>query len=361
MDPLAPQNASPPAPPRAPKRTRQRLALGFLCALFALIGLSLAGAAWLYRCLNSPISTSPFEATVVIRRGASCRTIKESLRAAGLLPYPLVFDYLAWRGRGTDHLKPGRYSFDSRHTPKQIYDVLRRGAPVRITVPEGWTVRQIAARLAAEDLLASADEFSSAARNPAFLARHGIAGPTAEGYLLPETYLFDPGVSPVEILDKMAAAFAREYAAEAARPRPDSLTWHQIVTLASMIERETANDAEKPLIASVYYNRLRRDMTLNCDATLCYWLDKWHEPLTLADLKKDFPYNTYLHKGLPPGPIGCIGRKSLEAALAPAATDYLYYCQRDAHSHVFSKTYAEHEAAVKKYIRKDLTDTGGKK
>ncbi|MCX8038086.1 MAG: endolytic transglycosylase MltG [Candidatus Sumerlaeia bacterium] len=360
METLLQQNVSPPVLP-PPKRTLRRLVMGLLCVLFVLICLSLVGAVWFRHCLKSPVSKRPFEAVVVVKRGASYHTIKESLHTAGLLPYPLVFDYLAWRGRATDHLKPGRYHFHSSHSPEQIYEALTRGAPVRITVPEGWTVRQIAARLAAEDLVATADEFSSAACNPAFLARYGIAGPTAEGYLLPETYLFDPGVSPAEILDKMAAAFAREYAAEAARPRPDSLTWHQIVTLASMIERETANDAEKPLIASVYYNRLRRGMTLNCDATLCYWLDKWHEPLTMVDLKKDFPYNTYLHKGLPPGPIACIGRKSLEAALSPATTDYLYYCQRDGNSHVFSKTYAEHEAAVRKYIRKDLTETDKKK
>jgi len=323
-----------------------------------------AGAAvlWFRHLLDGPIDSSAnFTRTVVVLRGTPYRAIVENLRSAGLLPHPFVFDYLAWRHESGGRLKPGRYQLRSAMSVRQVYQEMLRGAPIRITVPESWTIRQTAARLVEEGLIADADQFTSAACNPTFLVRHDIKAASAEGYILPETYLFDPGVTAEEILETMASGFERRYATAASRPRPLSLSWHEIITLASMIEREARNDEEKALIASVYYNRLRRGMTLNCDATLCYALSKWHEPLTALDLQTSSPYNTYLRKGLPPGPISCIGQQSVEAALAPAQTDYLYYCYKGAGAHQFSKTLAEHERAVEKFLRKPLTSGGGKK
>jgi len=340
---------------RTPNR-RSRWGIGLFAAALA-IAIGLGGLFWFRRLLDGPVSSRDFQATVVIVRGSSYRAIVERLRAAGLLPHPFVFDYLAWR-RGKDgRLKPGRYSLRSTMSVRQIHEALLRGAPLRITVPEDWTVHQVAARLADEGLLHQGDAFTSAAADPHFLLRHDVHAPSAEGYLMPDTYLFDPGIGAGEILETMVAAFERRYAALSGRPRPAQLpSWHEVVTLGSLIEREARNDAEKPLIASVYCNRLRRGMNLDCDATVRYALSKWREPLTRADLEVDSPHNTYTHKGLPPGPISCVSRTSLEAALTPAASNFLYYCYRGDGSHQFSRTLAEHERAVEKFLRKGLTE-----
>jgi len=338
------------APARRTGRTR-----AILIAAAVSAALATAGCLWFHRLLNGPVARGDFSATVVITRGRPYRLIVEDLRSAGLLPHPFVFDYLAWRRGDAGHLRPGRYKLRSSMSARQIYEALIRGAPVRITVPEGRTIQQIAARLAREGLVEKADLFTSAAKDAAFLARHSIPGPSAEGYILPETYLFDPGTGTGEILEKMVRAFERRYADLAQTSAPLGLDWHKVLTLASMIEREARTEAEKPLIASVYYNRLRRGMALECDATVRYALDKWRGPLTREDLRVNSPYNTYVNKGLPPGPICCVGRSSIEAALSPARTAYLYYCYKPGDGHYFSKTFREHQRAVKKYLRKDLT------
>jgi UPF0755 protein len=338
---------------------RQRSGWRWIVRLFVVVALlaAAAGSGWVWfrRLLDGPVSSRDFAVTLVIARGTPYRAIVEQLRSAGLLRHPFAFDYLAWRhGKGA-RLKPGRYQLRSTTSLRQIYETMVRGAPIRITVPEGWTVRQIAARLVDEGLLANAESFTSATSDARFLARHSITAPSAEGYVLPETYFFDPGVTAGEVLETMVGAFERHYAAEAEKPRPASLSWNQVLTLASMIEREARNDSEKSLIASVYCNRLRRGMTLDCDATVRYALTKWREPLTRSDLKTSSPFNTYLYKGLPPGPIACVGDSSIAAALSPAQSDYLYYCYRGDQSHEFSKTAAEHERAVEKFLRKGLT------
>jgi len=338
-----------------PRSGRRWLVLLLVMASVAAVGAG--GGYWFRRLLEGPVSSRNFEATVVVIRGSSHHSIVEQLRAVGLLPHPFVFDYLAWQRGKAGSLRPGRYQLRSTMSVRQIYDAMVRGAPIRITAPEGWTIRLIAQRLAEEGLLTQADSFTSAACDAHFLARHGIKAPSAEGYVLPETYFFDPGVGAGEILETMVASFERHYAASANRARPAVLTsWHQVVTLASLIERETSNEAEKPLIASVYCNRLRRGMTLDCDATICYVLSKWREPLTAADLRTDSPYNTYVHKGLPPGPIACVGGSSIDASLSPAQTDFLYYCSKGDNTHYFSKTLAEHNRAVEKFLRKGLTE-----
>jgi len=337
------------------RRSGRRWIIGLLVLAVLLAAAAGSGWLWFRRLLDGSVSPRDFAVTLVVTRGAPYRAIVEQLRSAGLLRHPFVFDYLAWRqGKGA-RLKPGRYQLRSTLSPRQIYDLMLRGAPIRITVPEGWTVRQIAARLVDEDLIADAESFTSATTDARFLSRHGIAAPSAEGYVLPETYFFDPGVTAGEVLELLVGAFERHHAAEAGKPRPASMSWNQVLTLASMIEREARNDAEKSLIASVYCNRLRRGMALDCDATVRYALTKWREPLTRTDLKTASPYNTYLNKGLPPGPIACVGDGSLAAALSPAQSDFLYYCYRGDQSHEFSRTAAEHERAVEKFLRKGLT------
>ncbi|KPL06963.1 hypothetical protein AMJ85_09985 [candidate division BRC1 bacterium SM23_51] len=330
----------------------------------ALIVAAIVGGAglWLHQLLDGPVAKGDFEATIVVLPGTSYQTILEQLRGARLLPHRFVFDYLAWRRGDARRFRPGRYHLRSSMSAREVYDALIKGAPIRVTVPEGWTIEQIDTRLAEEDgLLGGRGMFSRYSTIPGFLARYNIQAPSAEGYILPETYFLDPCEPSGLILEEMLNAFQRRYAAEAQTSRPQSLTWHQVLTLASMIEREARNDDEKPLIASVYYNRLRRGMTLDCDATVRYALSKWREPLTRSDLKTESPYNTYLHKGLPPSPICTIGGRSLEAALSPAHSEFLYYCYKGDQSHHFSKTLTEHQRAVKKFLRKRLTPKPAKR
>lgn len=333
----------------------RRRAVAFALAILPIAVACGLGGLWFRRLLDGPVAPGDFQSTVVIARGMPYSAILERLRSADLLPHPFTFDYLAWRRGDAARFRPGRYRLRSSMSVRQIYEELLRGAPIRVTVPEGWTIEQIASRLADEGLVENAAAFTSATRDTELLAACAIETTSAEGYVLPETYLFDPGVTAGEILQTMAGAFERHYADVRATSRPLSLTWHQVLTLASMIEREARREDEKPRIASVYYNRLRRNMKLDCDAAVRYALSNWRAPLTLTDLKVDSPYNTYLHPGLPPGPICCVGRGSVEAALQPEKTSYLYYCYKGDQTHHFSETLTEHQRAVKKYLRKRLT------
>ena len=325
-----------------------------LVALVAAV-LSIAGGVWFRGLLEGPVARGEFEAAVVVTRGMPYSAILGRLQTAGLLPHPFVFDYLAWRRGDAGRLRPGRYVFHSSMSVRQIYDRLLRGAPIRVTVPEGWTLGQIAARLVEVGLVEDAAAFTSAACDAQLLEPHAIAAESAEGYVLPDTYLFDPGVTSAEILETMVEAFGRQSQAERDTSPPLALTWHEVLTLASMIEREARREEEKPRIASVYYNRLRRGMKLDCDATVRFAVSKTSAPLTRSDLEVDSPYNTYLYPGLPPGPICCVGRESIHAVLAPEETDFLYYCYRGDGTHHFSRSLVEHEEAVKKYLRKRLT------
>jgi len=357
--PAEPQPTSPPPPPLRRRWPRRLVA--------AVIFLSVAGVAailighWWGRLLNGPVARGEFQKIVTIPQGASFRAIVEELRDAGLLPHPFALKYLAWRRGDGNRLKPGRYTFHSKMNARQIYDQLLTGAPIRVLIPEGWTLRQIAKRLHEESLIGKPDVFLQKTRDPRILGRHGVQAESAEGYLYPETYSLDPGGKPEAILDRMLSAFGRHYGPLQNQPRPQLLTWHQVLTLASMIEREARKDDEKPVIASVYYNRLQRKMLLECDATVRYALNRWDGPLTKADLENPAPYNTYVHPGLPPGPICTVSESSLRAALSPAQTKYLFYVHKGDNSHYFSSSGREHMSAVRRYLRKRLTPEGKKK
>lgn len=345
------------------RRVQSRLVMWLLWAAVALMlvaTIALAGGMiWFQHLLNGPVSGREFSSTVVIRKGDSYRTIVRKLRDARLLPHSIAFDYLAWRRSDSRWMKPGRYQFESSMSATEIYEALLRGAPIVVTVPEGWTLEQIDARLVELGIASKPGQFTRAAHDPQILASHDLKTSSAEGYLLPETYHVDPGVSAESFLETMLTDFRQSYAYDSATTAPEGLSWHEVLTLASMIEREARNEDEKPVIASVYYNRLRRGMKLDCDATVRYAISNWREPLTRADLQTTSPYNTYLYPGLPPGPICCVGPTSVEAALEPAKTDFFYYCYKGDQVHQFSKTLREHNAAVEKYLRKRLTTPAG--
>lgn len=323
----------------------------------ALVGAAVlfAGAAGVLWWRIRPVGGSGGARTVIVRPGESARQIGARLTEAGLLrdPESLV---LAARLRGVaDRLRQGEYEFTPSQSALDIVDTLARGEGIlhRVTIPEGFTVRQIAAAFAAAGLV-DHDRFLDLAlhrgRLLPILALAELPIDSLEGYLFPDTYALPRGLTEEEVLAGLLARFEAAVGPDVrAAARSRGLTLHQLLTVASMIEREARVPAERPTIASVVYNRLRRGMRLEIDATVLYALGTHKEVITAADLAVSSPYNTYRHVGLPPGPIANPGLASITAAAAPADTPYLYYVLRPNGSHHFSVTLQEHQEAVRRY------------
>jgi UPF0755 protein len=218
-------------------------------------------------------------------------------------------------------------------------------------VPEGYSIHQVAHLLEGRGIMPGED-FLAACRDRDLLAEFGIKAATAEGYLFPRTYDLPPGIGPEETVRLMVRAFFRVYDERfASRPAPAGLSLHQLVTLASLVEKEARVPAERPLIASVFLNRLQRRMPLQSDPTAVYGIRTFGGAVTAADVRRRTPYNTYLINGLPPGPIGNPGADALEAVLEAPSTGYLYFVARQDGTHFFSRTLDEHNKAVTRYLK----------
>jgi UPF0755 protein len=249
-------------------------------------------------------------------------------------------------------MKAGEYAFDAHRTEGEILQqVVSGGEQVAqwVTIPEGFTAKEIAQRLAEQDLGDAAD--LQAAFLDTSLQIGGTRTRSLEGYLFPDTYLVPTSARPAEIAKIMTDQFRAELPPDASsQARKLGYSIPQIVVLASLVEREAKADDERALMAGVYYNRLRLHMPLQVDATLEYTFAHHKEVITYADLARDTPYNTYLHAGLPPTPIANPGRASLFAAFHPRASKYLYYVYEGNGHHAFSRTLAEHNANVARYL-----------
>jgi UPF0755 protein len=325
--------------------------------LLLALGLILAGiaAAWgvqdLRRFSRTPMAETDAERTVTIRRGQGFEGALGQLEAAGIVRDPLRFRLLA-RWHGFDRrIKAGEYRLSTAMTPLQLLRNLAEGRVVliRLTIPEGFTLRQIADAVA-ETGLASSEAFFSAATDPEWTREQGIPADTLEGYLFPDTYLFPRSVTVPKIiqtlLDRFHAVFREEWRGRAAEM---GFSVHEIVTLASIIERETGAPKERSRIAGVFHNRLRIGMRLQSDPTVIYGLADFDGNLTRAHLNTPTPYNTYQMAGLPPGPIASPGAAALEAALYPLETDELYFVSRGDGTHVFSTNLRDHNRAVRRF------------
>lgn len=290
------------------------------------------------------------EARVEIPPGAGLATVARELERAELGPWPAGTVWgLRWWGRPSA-LKAGTYAFTGPYRLADVFEDLETGRveQVSVTLPEGLTARQMGPLLEAAGVTPAAG-FVALAYDPAAPARWGLPGPSLEGFLYPDTYRFGRGQPPERVAAVLIARFREvsgELAAAAPSPRLDLLSW---VTLASMVEKETAAASEKPTIAAVFLNRLGKGMRLESDPTVIYGLEKFDGDLRREDLRRDTPYNTYTRRGLPPGPIANPGRESLAAVLRPAPTPYLYFVSRNDGTHVFSETYPEHRQAVRRY------------
>jgi UPF0755 protein len=230
--------------------------------------------------------------------------------------------------------------------------VAGRIATWEVAVPEGFTASQIAERLEEQGLV-EASAFLAVARDPAFAKELSLPADGLEGYLYPETYRLPRGQSPRQVARVMVDQFLSVWEEIEPRARERKLSMHEVVTLASIVEKETGAAEERPLIASVFANRLRRRMRLESDPTVIYGIPDFDGNLRRRDLENgDNPYNTYRIPALPPGPIASPGREALVAVVEPAESDYLYFVSRNDGSHVFSRSYTEHVNAVNRYQRR---------
>jgi UPF0755 protein len=288
---------------------------------------------------------------VLVRPGARIDEIAQDLVTAGLLKSPLAFSILA-RATGTDRqLKAGQYRFVKGQSVLSILTVLVRGSALQelVTVPEGKTAREIAVLL--ENRLGiDPDAFLRAVADSALVGEFAAPGATTlEGYLFPETYAFLPTTTPTTIVRTMASQTKRTLSEELSRGGPIAveLTPHEVLTLASIVEAEAMFARERPRIAAVYLNRIRQGMLLQADPTVAYALGGVRRRLFYSDLRVPSPYNTYLHRGLPPGPIGNPGRSSIEAVLNPSpGSRELFFVARGDGSHLFSETGEQHMKTV---------------
>jgi UPF0755 protein len=318
------------------------------------------GACALALSCGGPAANAPRERLIVPKR-ASLRAVGESLAAHGIITSPVRFRLtarvLGWfepHLRGLDrHLRPGRYEFARGERTGKILDDMLAGntADDYFTVPEGFTIAEIA-QAASEKLGMDSAAFVAATRDPALLARLGVPPKMqgAEGYLFPETYRVVFGASPEELVAQMVQRFLAVWdTAWDARAAELGLTRHQVVTLASIVEAEVRHGSDRRMIAGVYMNRLKRrpPMKLEADPTVIYAMGKHVNRVLTKDLETKSPYNTYLHAGLPPGPIGSPGRASLLAVLWPAEHDYLFFVARPDGSNMYSRTGAEHLDSVR--------------
>ena len=320
---------------------------------FALVLLVLAAAigfvAWaVYGDRRFPVA----QTTVDIAPGASIDDIAAALQRQGVVSSATALSLYLRAQKLTSSIQAAEYDFPPHRNLAEIALVLKSGghpAAVWVTIPEGFTAVQIAARLAQHGLGDPAYFLFEVSRTN--LDIDGARTRGLEGYLFPDTYLFPRHSTPQAIAALMTKQFMRELPPHHAQlARKLGFTIPQIVTIASMVEREGKVDAERPVIAGVIYNRLHRGMPLEIDATIEYALPHHKTALSFGDLALDSPYNTYRHTGLPPTPIANPGRKSLLAAFHPAKVDYLYYVYRGGGRHQFSRTLQEQQAAERRYL-----------
>ena len=332
----------------------RRLGLLALLVIAAMGGL----AGWLDSQISRPYrGHRPEKIFVDIPRGTSRWGVAGILKQNDVIRDRVAFELFSlWHARKP--LLAGEYYFDHPLNSKEVFRKIAEGKIFvhSVTIPEGWTMFDIANELSRQEIC-TREDFLAAARDPFPISDLAPQAKTLEGFLFPSTYEFTRHTSCEQIARRMVGDFRAVWETIAPANSSqflDGMTLVQVVTLASLVERETPRAEERPLVAGVFYNRLHRGFPLQCDPTVQYALDIAGKPeknVRAKDLRLDSPYNTYLHRGLPPGPIANPGEASLRAALAPAQTDFMYFVANDHGGHFFSKTLAEHNRNVARYRR----------
>jgi UPF0755 protein len=315
-----------------------------------------AGALWIVFDLLLPYRGYAGNMLLVIEPGARASQIADLLVARGVLRHRLPFLVRYWAGRPRHALRAGEYLFDRPLRPIDIYRKLAQGDVYLhpVVIPEGADRFDIA-RILNLRLGVDPVQFFRVTQQAVAIRDLDPRAPSLEGYLFPDTYRFPRGVSAATVVITMLARFRHILATRFANQRPPlPAGWHEVITLASLIEKETPEASERPLIAGVFERRLERRMALQSDPTVAYAVRLDHRavgPITQSDLEFDSPYNTYRHSGLPPGPISSPGQASIWAALHPADGDALYFVADNHGGHVFARTLAEHQRNVSRYRR----------
>jgi peptidoglycan lytic transglycosylase G len=313
-----------------------------------------AGGWWYWRLREPYQGFSGAEQFVEIPQGAGSRTIGDRLVQSGVIRDAATFRATLWLSGQGRRLKAGEYRFDRPMTPRDVIDKIARGDVyvVHVTFPEGLSLFD-SAKIFESHGLGTAASFVEAAKDVTLVHDLDREARTLEGYLFPETYALPRHTDAPKVVRLMVAQFQHALTPELrAAAQARNLTPRQVVTLASIVEKETAKPEERPLVSAVYQNRLRIGMALQCDPTVIYALQlagRYNGNLRKEDLATDSPYNTYRYPGLPPGPIASPGRASIEAAVHPADADFLYFVSRNDGSHEFARTLDEHNRNVQKY------------
>lgn len=336
---------------------------GILALGVVLLSLAGAGAAaWLWYSIEQPYQGFAAEGVFVdLPHGASSRAVARVLKQNGVIRSAFAFEIYA-RRHPRRHLQAGEYFFNRAISGHDAFWQIADGRIYEqpFTVREGETIFDIAHDLEAEKLM-TADDFLAAAQNPELIRDMAPRAKTLEGFLFPATYFLPRHPTPTDVTAEMVHKFKEEWQRIAPPESQRDTTGLEhgrpvasVVTLASLVERETPRPEERPLVAGAFENRLRKNIPLQCDPTVIYAMQdagQYNGKLTGADLHFPSPYNTYVHAGLPPGPIGNPGEASLRAALDPAKTDYLYFVANTQGGHFFAATLAEHNHNVTKYRR----------
>jgi len=323
----------------------------FTCLGIALLVVALGAALMLYNIYYSTPAIGPEAAEVRVEQGDTLGTVTRKLRERRVISNGWFF--LLWaRLSGVERrLHQGLYRFENGVTPREVLDrlVTGKGIFLAVTIPEGLTVKEIAALLEKMQIV-DKETFLQEAANPTLLASFGLQTKSFEGYLFPSTYYFTPGTPAKDIIITMAEQF-RKVSQPFLAQRDGVGNWssHELLTLASIIEKETGVQEERALVSAVFHNRLRQQMPLQSDPTVIYGLKDFNGNLTRKDLQDANPYNTYRIAALPPGPICNPSISSIKAALHPADVPFLYFVSKNDGTHLFSETIEAHNRAVKTF------------
>ncbi len=330
---------------------------------FVFTALVLAGILYGVVHIFMPLPSEHQSVEIEIPKGATYRQVAEILSQNRIIRDKNLF-LLLGRLYGIDRkIRAGYYSLSGPSNLLDLLELLRKGRIVEydITVIEGDSLQEIAAKLSEKGILPERD-FWQLATDKAFLVAHSIDAPSLEGFLFPDTYRIPKGADPKEVVEMMIHNLRDQFTEKLrARAAEIGMTEREVLTLASIIEKEAATDEERPLISAVYHNRLRKRIPLQADPTAIYGIKNWGEKITADDLRRKSPYNTYIVNGLPPGPIASSGLKSIVAALYPADVPYMYFVSNNDGTHRFSVTAEEHAAAVRAYREKKQAENDRKK
>ena len=305
-----------------------------------------------YSQTSRPASDDPTQVTIDIPPGTTLRKISDQLFEKKLIKSPSAFRMLAYLKDKENQIQVGEFTLFPSMLPIEILTKITSGKPILhpVTIPEGYRITEIA-KLLADRNLSDPKIFIEETRNKELIDSLGIPADSLEGYLFPETYRFSKYTSEKKIVQTMVEIFKERVLKLKYLKRSERLksSFHEIITLASLIEKETGKDEERKQISAVFHNRLKKNMRLQTDPTVIYAIQDFDGNIRKKDLSIDSPYNTYKYRGLPPGPIANPGLKSIIAALFPTESDHLYFVSRKDGGHQFSTNLVDHNRAVRKY------------